>query len=80
MIKRQAIMKKAVFTVLALFMLTSSAFAECRYLRLGFVTIVSGTEMVDNYVWIDNGENFVRVNQPIERPCSEGNRWQWFWE
>lgn len=73
-------MKKAVFTVLALFMLTSSAFAECRYLRLGFVTIVSGTEMVDNYVWIDNGENFVRVNQPIERPCSEGNRWQWFWE
>lgn len=73
-------MKKAVFTVLALFMLTSSAFAECRYLNLGFVTIVSGTEWVDNYEWVDNGETFVLVNNPIEVPCSEGNRWQWFWE
>lgn len=73
-------MKKAVFTVLALFMLTSSAFAECRSLSLGFVTIISGTTQVDNWEWVDNGTTFVYQNNPITVPCSAGNRWQWFWE
>ena len=63
-------MKKAVFTVLAIiYVLTSSAFEECSNLNLGFVTIVSGTK------WVDNGETFVFVNNPIEVPCSEGKRW-----
>lgn len=63
-------MKKAVFTVLAIiYVLTSSAFEECSNLNLGFATIVSGTE------WVDNGETLVFVNNPIEVPCSEGKRW-----
>lgn len=50
-------------------MLTSSAFEECSNLNLGFATIVSGTE------WVDNGETLVFVNNPIEVPCNEGNKW-----
>jgi len=73
-------MKKVFFTVLATLMLTSSAFAECRSLSLGFVTIISGTEEVDNWEWVDNGTTFVYQNNPIRVPCSAGNRWQWFWE
>ena len=73
-------MKKLVYTVLAMLMLSASAFAECRSLNLGFVTIISGTTFIDNWVWEDNGSTFVYVNHPIEVPCSAGNRWQWFWE
>lgn len=73
-------MKKAVFTVLVTLMLTSSAFAECRSLSLGFVTIISGETWVPNYVWENNGETFVWVDRGSMQPCSAGNRWQWFWE
>ncbi len=73
-------MKKAVFTVLATFMLTSSAFAECRSLNLGFVTIISGETWVSDYQWVNNGTTFVLVDMGGMQPCSAGNRWQWFWE
>jgi hypothetical protein len=39
-------MKKALFTVFAMLMLTSSAFAECRSINFGFVTIISGEQLV----------------------------------
>jgi hypothetical protein len=73
-------MKKAVFTVLALFMLTSTAFAECRSLSLGFVTIISGEEWVSNWVWEEVDGTFKQVDRGSMQPCSAGNRWQWFWE
>lgn len=71
-------MKKAVFTVLATFMLTSSAFAECRSLNLGFVTIISGT--YTELVQVGYNENLEPKYEVQTFKCSEGNRWQWFWE
>jgi len=73
-------MKKVVFTVLATLMLSSTVFAECRSLDLGFVTIISGEIWVPKYEWVNNGTTFVLVDNGSMRPCSEGNRWQWFWE
>lgn len=72
--------EKSSFTVMALFMLISTAFAECRSLSLGFVTIISGEEWVSNWEWVDNGETFELVDNGSMQPCSAGNRWQWFWE
>lgn len=73
-------MKKVVFTVLASLMLSSTVFAECRSLNLGFVTIISGETWVPDYQWINNGTTFVLVDMGSMQPCSAGNRWQWFWE
>jgi hypothetical protein len=72
---------KKVFLVSAFTLLCStSSFAACGSINLGFVTIITGTYMQDNWEWIDNGTTFVQVNNPIEVKCSAGNRWQWFWE
>jgi hypothetical protein len=76
--QKQANMKKAVFTVLATFILTSSAFAECRSLSLGFVTIISGTYTENVLIGYDQELNPILEPQTFQ--CSAGNRWQWFWE
>ncbi len=73
-------MKKIFFVMAITLLCSTSSFAECRSLSLGFVTIISGTTFQDNWEWRDNGTTFVLVNNPIEVPCSAGNRWQWFWE
>ncbi|OYU81465.1 MAG: hypothetical protein CFE23_05110 [Flavobacterium sp. BFFFF1] len=70
-------MKKAVFTLLAFLMLGTS-FAECRSLNLGFVTIISGTYQV--LVQTGYDQNLNPIYELQTRKCSEGNRWQWFWE
>lgn len=71
-------MKKVVFTVLATLMLSSTVFAECRSLSLGFVTIISGT--YTELVQVGYNENLEPKYEPKTFKCSEGNRWQWFWE
>lgn len=48
--------------------------------NLGFVTIVTGSEWVSNWEWVDNGTTMVRVDNGSMQPCSAWNRWQWFWE
>lgn len=60
--------EKSSFTVMALFMLISTAFAECRSLSLGFVTIISGEEWVSNWEWVDNGETFELVDNGSMQP------------
>lgn len=71
-------MKKVVFTVLATLMLSSTVFAECRSLSLGFVTIISGT--YQEVVQIGYDQNLQPITEVQTFKCSEGNRWQWFWE
>lgn len=73
-------MKKTIFTVLAFLLLSTSSFAKCSSINLGFVTIISGTTWVEQTSWVDNGTTFVQVTTLVEVPCSAGNRWQWFWE
>jgi len=71
-------MRKVVLTVLATLMLSSSAFAECRSLSLGFVTIISGT--YQEIVKIGYDQNLQPITEMQTFKCSDGNRWQWFWE
>jgi hypothetical protein len=72
---------KKTFLVLAFALLCStSSFAKCGSINLGFVTIITGEEWVSDWQWIDNGETFVQVDMGGMQPCSSGNRWQWFWE
>lgn len=71
-------MKKVVFTVLASLMLSSTVFAECRSLDLGFVTIISGT--YQEVVQIGYDQNLQPITEVQTFKCSAGNRWQWFWE
>lgn len=71
-------MKKSVLTVFVTLMLTSSVFAECRSLSLGFVTIISGTYQEIVTVGYDESLNPITEVQTFK--CSDGNRWQWFWE
>lgn len=59
---------------------STSSFAKCGSINLGFVTIITGTTYEKVTEWIDNGETFVQVTRLVEVPCSKGNRWQWFWE
>jgi hypothetical protein len=73
-------MKKLFFTLAIVLISSTSSFAECRSLDLGFVTIISGTTYVEKSYWIDNGTTFVQITELEEIPCSDGNRWQWFWE
>ncbi|MGL2987758.1 hypothetical protein ACSVH5_09190 [Flavobacterium sp. RSSA_27] len=71
-------MKKVVFTVLATLMLSSTVFAECRSLSLGFVTIISGT--YQEVVQIGYDQNLQPITEVQTFKCNESNRWQWFWE
>ena len=80
MIYKHIKMKKT-FLVLAFALLCStSSFAACGSINIGFVTIITGEEWVSDWQWIDNGVTFVLEDQGSMQPCSKGNRWQWFWE
>ena len=67
-------MKKLFFTLAIVLISSTSSFAECRSLDLGFVTIISGTTYVEKSYWIDNGTTFVQITELEEIPCSDGNR------
>lgn len=71
-------MKKLLLTILVTLTLTSSLFAKCRSLDLGFVTIISGT--YNEIVTIGYDENLTPIYEMQTFKCSDGNRWQWFWE
>jgi hypothetical protein len=72
---------KKTFLVLAFALLCStSSFAACGSISFGFVTIITGSEWVSDWQWIDNGVTFEKVDMGGYQPCSSGNRWQWFWE
>jgi hypothetical protein len=73
-------MKKIFFVMAITLLCSTSSFAECRSLNLGFVTIISGTTYEPQTSWVDNGTTFVQITELVEVPCSAGNRWQWFWE
>lgn len=69
-------MKKAIF--IAALLVNVGAFAKCSSISLGFVTIVTGTYQTEEFVGYDS--NLSPIYQLVTKPCSEGNRWQWFWE
>lgn len=69
-------MKKVL--VLAMLLVTTINFAECRSLNLGFVTIISGTYLENVLVGYD--DNLNGIYETVEVKCSDGDRWQWFWE
>ena len=72
---------KKTFLVLAFALLCStSSFAKCDSISLGFVTIITGEEWVSDWQWFDNGVTIVQIDMGGMKPCSSGNRWQWFWE
>ena len=43
--------------------------SNCKQIKLGFVNITTGSE-----TWVDGNGNSMSV------PCSDGDRWHWFWE
>jgi hypothetical protein len=69
-------MKKAI--LIAALLVNVGAFAKCSSISLGFVTIVTGTYQTEEFVGYDS--NLSPIYQLVTKPCSEGNRWQWFWE
>lgn len=79
-IYKMKIMKKIVLVLAITLLSSTSSFAKCGSVNLGFVTIITGEEWVSDWQWIDNGTTFVQVDMGGMKPCSSGNRWQWFWE
>jgi hypothetical protein len=69
-------MKKMV--VMATLLMSVGASAKCGSISLGFVTIITGTYQEVVTVGYDSNLNAITELQTFS--CSEGNRWQWFWE
>lgn len=69
---------KKLFILGALLLSNTGAFAKCGSISLGFVTIITGTYQEEVLVGYD--QNLNPVYELVTKPCSEGNRWQWFWE
>lgn len=68
---------KKLFILGALF-LSTGVFAKCGSINLGFVTIITGT--YQELVMTGYNSNLEPIYEVVTKPCSEGNRWQWFWE
>lgn len=64
--------------VMATLLISVGASARCSEIDLGFVTIVSGTYQEMVMVGYDQNLNEIWEMQTFK--CSDGNRWQWFWE
>jgi hypothetical protein len=73
-------MKKILLALTLLVSLNAFAMTEnnCHEIRLFFVTIVTGTYQVEEIVGYD--QNGQPIKNLVTKKCSEGNRWQWFWE
>lgn len=69
---------KKLFLILTFLFISSSSFAGCNAINLGFVRIVTGTYVESVFVGYD--ADLKPMYQGVETPCSAGNRWQWFWE
>ncbi|UOK43660.1 MULTISPECIES: hypothetical protein [Flavobacterium] len=71
-------MKKNFYIVAATLLLSTSAFAKCGSISLGFVTVITGTYLEEVFVGYD--QNLQPMYELQEVKCSAGDRWQWFWE
>lgn len=76
LILKKSNMKKAI--LIAALLVNVGAFAKCGSISLGFVTIITGTYQVQEFVGYDSNLN--PIYQLVTKQCSEGNTWQWFWE